>query len=575
MAEPRDKANLKRTTKACANSMLKSINKTVQDVEALIQDEMASAQHAWTDGGRERAYRAIRKRLGLMEQGLASTLEKLAKTAAKSGNEEAIRQVGDGAVTAFSEEHLAEYVSRINPSNAPSLAAVYTKSMEASVVTALRQTAISVYTRAAASGMTMNEQARAFQAEWSLRVRDANPYRFIDKSGRAWENARYIQMLARTTAQRVETAAFCDSMLSDGFPLARISNDSGNDCGVCAEWEGRLIDLTPGHKLGSGTYTLQEAREAGLFHPNCTHRLEYVSVLEIPDAIWAKVKDKIGKPGAWKDNPSVTEPNFPMKGDRIKHGREVEKAAKKRAEDDDHEIVRQQLEEKGVTLDKSLYDIDPKLLNVNAKRLNELLDKYPSVQAYVKKYGIDFEAGRFKDENTFAGVKTPPIDRRMTLKLSLNHYSEYSKHVAKEEYLSKIGYSMPCKKENAPIFTITHEFGHVIQNVLEKQYMDSHKDEFERVRKKSLEIGLKNPSKGKKILDDYCGTIRAQHAKDIRGIINELNPKITRQKFAEASSSYSTESDAEFFAEAFANAECGKPNIIGNAIKIFLERNLK
>lgn len=575
MAEPRDKANLKRTTKACASSMLKSINKTVRDVEALIKDEMASAQHAWTDGGRERAYSAIRKRLGLLEQGLASTLEKLAKTAAKSGNEEAIRQVGDGAVTAFSEEHLAEYLSRINPSNAPSLAAVYTKSMEASVVTALRQTAISVFTRAAASGMTMNEQARAFQAEWSLRVRDANPYRFVDKAGRKWENARYIQMLTRTTAQRVETAAFCDSMLSEGFPLARISNDSGNDCDVCAEWEGRLIDLTPGHQLGSGTYTLQQAREAGLFHPNCTHRLEYVSVLEIPDAIWAKVKDKIGKPGAWKDNPSETNPDFPMKGDRIKHGREVEKAAKKRAEDDDHEIVRQQLEEKGVTLDKSLEDIDQKLLNANITRLNELLNKYPSVQAYIKKHGLVFEAGIFKDEKTMAGVKAPPINRGMILRIATKDYCNYDKLVAKEIYLAKIGYAMPIKEECAPFCTITHEFGHMIQNVLEKQHMDSHKDEFERVRKKSLEIGLKNPSKGKKILNDYCGTIRATHAKEIRNIIKEIDPSITRTKFAEASSTYSIENDAEFFAEAFSNAECGEPNVIGSAMSIFLERFLK
>lgn len=104
----------------------------------------------------------------------------------------------------------------------------------------------------------MRELAKQFQAEWAIRSKDNNPFRFIDKAGRAWENARYIQMLTRTTAQRVETAAFCDSMLADGFPLARISNDSGNDCDVCGAWEGRLIDLTPGHQLGSGTYTLRE-----------------------------------------------------------------------------------------------------------------------------------------------------------------------------------------------------------------------------------------------------------------------------------------------------------------------------
>ena len=63
----------------------------------------------------------------------------------------------------------------------------------------------------------------------------------------------------------------------------------------------------------------------------------------------------------------------------------MEKAAEEKAKEDGYEIVRMQLEKKGVTLDKSLDDIDPKLLNANVTRLNELLDKYPIVQAYIKK----------------------------------------------------------------------------------------------------------------------------------------------------------------------------------------------
>lgn len=179
----------------------------------------------------------------------------------------------------------------------------------------------------------MRELAKQFQAEWAIRSKDNNPFRFIDKAGRAWENARYIQMLTRTTAQRVETAAFCDSMLVDGFPLARISNDSGNDCDVCGAWEGRLIDLTPGHQLGSGTYTLREAREAGLFHPNCTHRLEYVSVAEIPENIFAKIKDKIGIPGAFGDNKTATKPDLPTNAQRKEHIKQVEKAAEEKAKE--------------------------------------------------------------------------------------------------------------------------------------------------------------------------------------------------------------------------------------------------
>jgi hypothetical protein len=558
MAEPRDKANLKRTTKACASSMLKNINKTVRDIEALIQDEMASAQHAWTDGGRERAYSAIRKRLGLLEQGLAGTLEKLAKTAALSGNEEAIRQVGDGAVTAFSEEHLAEYISRINPSNAPSLAQVYTKSMEASVVTALRQTAMSVYTRAAASGMTMNEQARAFQAEWSLRVRDANPYRFVDKAGRKWENARYIQMLTRTTAQRVETAAFCDSMLSDGFPLARISNDSGNDCDVCAQWEGRLIDLTPGHKLGSGTYTLQEAREAGLFHPNCTHRLEYVSVLEIPDAIWAKVKDKIGKPGAWKDNPSVTNPDFMSVGKQAQHTKQVKAAAQKRAQEDGYAIVRQQLEDKGATLDESLADLDPKLLNLNMNRLNDLIDKYPIVKDYIKNYGIEIKTVDFKEPKALAGVNRFNDGESVTLVLSRKAYVNYERYLIEKRMLIGIGWLTPCKKRNYPVYDITHEFGHIIQNILVNEE-------------------LKNSEKNKKSNTPPLsfGSIVNKHKEELLSRMKRIEGNISDANLASYTSGRSDHNSLEFFAEAFANAECGEAKEMGKAMKGFLRRRLK
>ena len=40
-------------------------------------------------------------------------------------------------------------------------------------------------------------------------------------------------------------------------------------------------------------------------------------------------------------------------------------------------------------------------------------------------------------------------------------------------------------------------------------------------------------------------------------------------------SKYGKTSPQEFFAECFANAECGKPNALGKAIKIYLERNFK
>lgn len=112
--------------------------------------------------------------------------------------------------------------------------------------------------------------------------------------------------------------------------LARISNDSGRPCHVCAEWQGRLIDLTPGHQLKGGTHTLAEARAAGVFHPNCTHRLEFVPLAEFPERLLPKVKGKLGQPGAFGDPRPSTHAGLPTKAKAKAHEKAVEKAAKER-----------------------------------------------------------------------------------------------------------------------------------------------------------------------------------------------------------------------------------------------------
>lgn len=319
--------NLKKASGIAAKKMLAAVQKARK---AFMADVTATLKKpsAWSATGRAaldaKADAIFRRQL---VKALDDALNKLSGTAATQGNAEAMRQAGE-AIPQFSKEYLAEYLSRVTPANAPSLTAVYTASMAENAKTALRQTAVSVFTVAAATGLTTRERMKLFQAEWAERAKNDDPCRFVDKSGRRWENARYVQMLARTTAQRVQTAAFCDSMLQGGFPLARISNDSGAlTCDICAQWQGRLIDLTPGHKLKGGTYTLAEAREAGVFHPNCTHRLEYVPIEEYPKRLLPKVKGKLGEDNAFgKPRPS-THAGLPTKAQTEAHEKAVEEAA--------------------------------------------------------------------------------------------------------------------------------------------------------------------------------------------------------------------------------------------------------
>ena len=407
--------------------------------------------------------------------------------------------------------------------------------------------------------MTMLELAKQFQAEWAIRSKDNNPFRFIDKAGRAWENARYIQMLTRTTAQRVETAAFCDSMLADGFPLARISNDSGNDCDVCGAWEGRLIDLTPGHQLGSGTYTLREAREAGLFHPNCTHRLEYVSVAEIPENIFAKIKDKIGIPGAFGDNKTATKPDLPTNAQRKEHIKQVEEAAEEKAKEEVQTKIRASLEKKGVILDKSLKEIGQRLLNVNYEKLDSLLEAYPIVGEYFKKHESTIQIVDFDNVATFACVPKINTGEKITIQLSRKHYQSYERHIAEVRNNVNSGWFMPCEKNNYTTYVLTHEFGHILQNILiEKEITRRRKNQREGDHQALL-----------------FGTIANEQKEELINIMKSLDGNITDDNLHEHTSGYSDWSSAEFFAEAFANAENGATKVMGDAMRSFLKRRLK
>ncbi len=297
--------NLRRTAAKTADALLRLVRQAIRDADKAVSDTLAKPA-GLTEPGRAEANARIdalfRKTLkAKMESALAT----LASKAAEGGNAEARRQAEAAGqeLPRFSEDYLRDYLARVSPANAPGLAAVFTQNLAAGQKAALRAAVVETFRSAAIAGLTTRERMKLLQENWALRAGDTQGARFVDRAGRRWENARYVQMLARTTAQRVQTAAFCDSMLQGGYPLARISNDSGSrDCGVCAAWEGRLIDLTAKNEFRKyGAVPLRAAREAGVFHPNCTHRLEYLSPTEYPKGAYEAFAGRVGEPGAFGD----------------------------------------------------------------------------------------------------------------------------------------------------------------------------------------------------------------------------------------------------------------------------------
>lgn len=345
--ESKASATLRRDAAKTAGQMRRLVAQAVREAKRAI-DAGLKAKSALTAAGRApieaKIDVAFRQKL---QTKLQEALDALSTKSAQSGNDEAIRQAEAKGeiIPRFSKDYLQDYLARISPKNAPALAAVFTASMSASAKEALRLAAVDTFRAAAATGLTTRERMKLLQENWATRAQDTNPFRFVDRAGRRWENARYVQMLARTTAQRVQTAAFCDAMLRGGFPLARISNDSGSkDCDVCAAWEGRLIDLTVGNLFKKyGAVPLRAAREAGVFHPNCTHRLEYLSPGEYPKGAWDAFKGRVGEPGAFGD-PLKANAGLEPPAAAKRRAEEAAKAAEERARKEAEEAARREQE---------------------------------------------------------------------------------------------------------------------------------------------------------------------------------------------------------------------------------------
>jgi hypothetical protein len=90
---------------------------------------------------------------------------------------------------------------------------------------------------------------------------------FRDKANREWNMRSYADMVSRTTTMEAHLEGTKNRIVETGHDLVKVSTHAGA-CEKCQPWEGKILSLTG---KTEGYPTLQEAKEAGLFHPNCGH----------------------------------------------------------------------------------------------------------------------------------------------------------------------------------------------------------------------------------------------------------------------------------------------------------------
>lgn len=115
-------------------------------------------------------------------------------------------------------------------------------------------------------------------------------------SGKYWDATAYARMEARTATHDSLRVARRSRYLQNGVDVVVVTS-TGTTHDVCAVWEGQRLSLTGGTP---GLPTPEDARAAGLWHPNCQH--SYV------------VDADAEQPGG--DLITEEEPNFPTLGQR-------------------------------------------------------------------------------------------------------------------------------------------------------------------------------------------------------------------------------------------------------------------
>ena len=208
--------------------------------------------------------------------------------------------------------------------------------------------------------------------------------------------------------------------------------------------------------------------------------------------------------------------------------------------------------------------IDEKLLAENVTQLKKLNDRFGALMAENNGYftatsaknAVAYSQGNFRNLN------------HQSMSLCGNSYGRgYDYLVSKERDFVSTNWSMPCLDKNLPIYTVTHEYGHIFENKVIRGRVDM--DVFEQTYKaKMLE---KN---GAKKAMDFLKKEEAKQAKtiwqEITQIAKEENPDFLVSKNI---SEYGKTNYFEAFAETFANSQCGSPNELGKAMNIWLERN--
>lgn len=215
------------------------------------------------------------------------------------------------------------------------------------------------------------------------------------------------------------------------------------------------------------------------------------------------------------------------------------------------------------SVESNLSKIDEEVLCAQVNQLQALNARFGAITENNTGYITSTPSGKALayTSSRFAPDPNGNLDERTNLGLSAREYNDINSLIETERRSVEKFWSMPCAEENYMIATITHEYGHILENHILVSRTDYDKIK-ERVSSYNASLKMKEYQKAEK-----------NGAKDIWNeivsIAKENNPDFSLE---DNLSKYGRTNYFEAFAESFANSQCGKPNELGNAMNEWLKR---
>jgi hypothetical protein len=135
-----------------------------------------------------------------------------------------------------------------------------------------------VLTQQLAKGQISGDALRSIKKQLMGTLQEQGLNALVDKGGNGWSLDRYTEMLIRTKTVEARNMGLKNRMVENGYDLVQVSSHGADD--VCGDWEGKILSLTGETKEldGEDVPTVDEAEGEGLFHPNCKHAINALTL---------------------------------------------------------------------------------------------------------------------------------------------------------------------------------------------------------------------------------------------------------------------------------------------------------